>query len=51
MRSGDADTDGAINTVCAWLPRSALTSQVENGAVNGDAASTIINQVHAVRIM
>jgi hypothetical protein len=34
-----------------WIPRNALTSHVENGAVNGEAASTINNQVVAVRIM
>jgi hypothetical protein len=44
------NTDGAI-TLAAWFAKSALISHVENGAVNGDAASTINNQVHAARIM
>ena len=48
--SAHGNTDGAI-TLDAWFAKSTLTSHVENGAVNGDAASTINNQVHAARII
>jgi hypothetical protein len=48
--SAHGNTDGAI-TLDARFAKSALTSHVENGAVNGEAASTINNQVQAVRIM
>src|SRR5262245_43623746 len=53
----EATVDGVITgTDCAIAaddpaPRSVLMSQVENGAVNGDAASTTNNQVQAKRIM
>jgi hypothetical protein len=48
--SAHGNTDGAI-TLDARFAKSALTSHVENGAVNGDAASTINNQVQEARIM
>jgi len=48
--SAHGNTDGAI-TLDARFAKSALTSHVENGAVNVDAASTINNQVQAARIM
>jgi hypothetical protein len=49
MQAGDSSIGVTTATIKAGdcAPSSVLTSQVENGAVNGEAASTINNQVQA----